>query len=570
MGWFIIVENPQQQLEQDFVSKINRIFAILLLTMLLSSCVNPAFPSGIDSLGEDAQNNPALLQAETENPEQSTVPMDLKPKLFLADEIQSPYRDELMKRLDVEIVQEQGIADVTITPYQEKIHASQTGTIVEWLYVAAVPFQFPAETIDDWDIKRAWQGMTFKQFNFQPLLVSKATAVYFSTLWGPPSAKSVKIVLPEALLETASGNPGSWGILPFEELSPKWRILSVGGHFPLDRDLDRESYPLMARYFVHSRNASIDVQSFIGTNFDPQQMTSLLLTGTTALVRHLAFTIENEGIEYPIEEIRSVFTETDITHLSNEVPMFEACPPAVPLRVEMRFCSDPSYITLFNLLEISFVELSGNHEMDWWEDPFLETLELYKENIIPVVGGGENLTEALKPLEIEDHGNRFVFFSCNAVGPIENLATKDRAGSAPCDVEQLSRDIAAYRTRGFLPVVLFQHIEVDTIYPHSLQRIEFAELADAGAVIVSGSQAHRPQTFAFSGESLLHYGLGNTFFDQTKKPYNFGFMDRHYFYQGKYISTELLPVEITKDYQTILMPEADRLKFLTEILGSMQ
>jgi hypothetical protein len=47
-------------------------------------------------------------------------------------------------------------------------------------------------------------------------------------------------------------------------------------------------------------------------------------------------------------------------------------------------------------------------------------------------------------------------------------------------------------------------------------------------------------------------------------------MDRHYFYQGKFIGTELIPVEITKDYQTILLPEADRLNFLTEILGGME
>jgi hypothetical protein len=564
---FEILNNKQ---EHDFVSKVYRIFAILLLFTFLSSCANPALSFGADSQGENAQNQSALLETETVLPVLPTDQVDLKPQLFIANEIQSSYRDELSKRLDVEIIQERGQAEVTIIPYNTTIHTSQTGTIVEWMYVAAVPFQFPAEAVDAWNIERAWQGMTFQQFNFQPLLVSKATAAYFSTLWGPPSAKSVKIVLPQVMLEVASENPGSWVILPFEELSPKWRILSVGGQFPLDRNLDRESYPLIARYFVHSRNASMDVKSFMGTNFDAQQMTSLLLTGTTALVRHLAFQIEKEGIEYPIKEIQSEFIETDITHISNEVPMFEKCPPAVPLRVEMRFCSAPSYIRLFNILNISFVELSGNHEMDWWEAPFLETLELYKKNNISIVGGGKNLAEALKPLEMEDHGNRFVFFSCNSVGPVEDIAQENKAGSAPCDFEQLATDVAAYRARGFLPIVLLQHMEVDTIYPHSLQRIDFAQLAEAGAVIVSGSQAHRAQTFAFSGDSLIHYGLGNTFFDQTMDPYNFAMMDRHYFYQGKHISTELIPVEITEEYQTILMPETERIRFLTEVLGGME
>ncbi len=39
-------------------------------------------------------------------------------------------------------------------------------------------------------------------------------------------------------------------------------------------------------------------------------------------------------------------------------------------------------------------------------------------------------------------------------------------------------------------------------------------MADAGAVIVSGSQAHMPADMEFDGTSLVHYGLGNLFFDQ--------------------------------------------------------
>jgi poly-gamma-glutamate capsule biosynthesis protein CapA/YwtB (metallophosphatase superfamily) len=33
-------------------------------------------------------------------------------------------------------------------------------------------------------------------------------------------------------------------------------------------------------------------------------------------------------------------------------------------------------------------------------------------------------------------------------------------------------------------------------------------------VIVSGSQAHQPHGFEFYNGSLIHYGLGNLFFDQ--------------------------------------------------------
>ena len=62
-------------------------------------------------------------------------------------------------------------------------------------------------------------------------------------------------------------------------------------------------------------------------------------------------------------------------------------------------------------------------------------------------------------------------------------------------------------------------------------------MVDAGATIVSGSQAHHPMVMEFYGGSFIHYGLGNLFFDQmynetypilqgTRKE----FIDRHVFY----------------------------------------
>jgi len=69
-------------------------------------------------------------------------------------------------------------------------------------------------------------------------------------------------------------------------------------------------------------------------------------------------------------------------------------------------------------------------------------------------------------------------------------------------------------------------------------------MAQAGAVIVSGSQAHQPPALDFQDGALIHYGLGNLFFDQyeVSQATRQGFIDRHIFYDGRYISTELLPI----------------------------
>ena len=70
-------------------------------------------------------------------------------------------------------------------------------------------------------------------------------------------------------------------------------------------------------------------------------------------------------------------------------------------------------------------------------------------------------------------------------------------------------------------------------------------MAEAGAVIVSGSQAHQPQGMEFLNGAFIHYGLGNLFFDQYDlcPACRQGLIDRHVFYNGRYISTELLPLQ---------------------------
>ena len=87
---------------------------------------------------------------------------------------------------------------------------------------------------------------------------------------------------------------------------------------------------------------------------------------------------------------------------------------------------------------------------------------------------------------------------------------------------------------------------------------DFRALAEAGAVIVSGSQAHQPQAMTFEGNSFVHYGLGNLFFDQydVSLATRQGFIDWHVFYDGKYISTELVPI-LFVDYARPRLMNAD-------------
>jgi len=170
---------------------------------------------------------------------------------------------------------------------------------------------------------------------------------------------------------------------------------------------------------------------------------------------------------------------------------------------------------------------------------------------------------------LEHNGNKFAFIGCNPVGPEFAWARDDGwPGAAPCDYDYMTEQIAGIREYGYLPIATFQYFEYYSPEIRPWQGRDFRTLADAGAVIVSGSQAHSPQVKEFYGETFIDYGLGNLFFDQMNHPVKTTrneFIDRHTFYDGRYIGTELLTATLMDYARPEPMNEEDRTAFLNDI-----
>jgi poly-gamma-glutamate synthesis protein (capsule biosynthesis protein) len=97
---------------------------------------------------------------------------------------------------------------------------------------------------------------------------------------------------------------------------------------------------------------------------------------------------------------------------------------------------------------------------------------------------------------------------------------------------------------------------------------DFRRLAQAGAVIVSGSQSHVPQTMTFVGENFVHYGLGNLFFDQMDPiEERQEFIDQHSFYAGKYLGVTLRTALLEEYARPRPMTAAERSDFLQKIFA---
>jgi poly-gamma-glutamate synthesis protein (capsule biosynthesis protein) len=407
-----------------------------------------------------------------------------------------------------------------------------------WIYALVAPFFTVEDDVSAADLRATWRGEPAGPFVEHPLLVSSDAQRGLPL--GAPAA-DVQIVEPSELLTQTVALNG-WAIVPFDALEPRWKVMRVDGISPLDRGLDLEAYPLATTVTIgsESRPDALARLPSSFTNRDPERMSVVMMTGVTALTRNTALTMEREGVTFPARDIRGWMTEPDITHTSNEVSFAEDC-PAPTGESTMTFCSDPRYFELLEHVDIDVLELTGNHLLDWGVSAMEDSLSMYEAHDLPTFGGGWDLERARTPLTMTHGVHTFGFVGCNEVGPTYAWATAERPGAAPCDYDLLTAQIRAMRERGVIPIVTFQYLEVDQYAPTASQQAAFRAMAEAGAAIVSGSQAHWPQGFGFHGGGFIHYGLGNLFFDQMYRlEVRQEFLDRHVFYDGRHISTELM------------------------------
>lgn len=373
---------------------------------------------------------------------------------------------------------------------------------------------------------------------------------------------------------------GSWMIVPFDELQPEFKVVSIDGLNPLDDDFDPSDYALSLPIGVRigTSDREIDPDQLVSllpeSNYKPDQLTSLIMTGVTAMARDTAFVMSTEGALYPGTNIRSVMRASDLTHISNEVSFFENCPFPDPDYEGFIFCSDPEYMDLLVDLGTDIVELTGNHNNDvraiYKVDSVPYSLDLYRKNDMQWYAGGTNLTNAKAPLKIEHNGNKLAFVGCNSYGPYMAWATDDSSGSAPCeDWEWIKQSIAELKQEGYLPIVTLQFQEEYLYTATSMAIRDFRPLAEAGAVIVNGSQSHVGKALEFYSDALIHYGLGNLFFDQPGFFITYdGFIQKHFFYQGRHISTQLLTITLEDTAKPRFMTEDERAKFLQDIFDA--
>ena len=522
---------------------------LIVCALILLGCAEPATPPPINMApmylpkpGENS-NVPAApaLPTATFMPNAKIIQVSIWMPPYLAETFGAALEEPLRGLF----VNDESMANI-------RLEVGEGNLISQWVYALVTPFSSTMQGVSADELLSRWQGSAM---DLPPLLMDQNTHDMFTASWGPAAGTSVHVMPKEELIDYAweHAERPALAIVPFENLDPRWKVLPVDGLSPIHRDFDITSYRLKIPISLNSdpQMAALIKSNFVlpPSNLDPQKMTIVAMTGVTALVRATAYEMEQHGITYPAQDIRNWLLGADITHISNEVPFSVDCPYPNPVQVEVRFCSRDGYIKLLEDVGTDVVELTGDHFQDWGTEAMFHTLDMYRERGWLYYGGGVDLADGRKALLIENNASRLAFIGCNEKGGSFAQADAANPGAAACDLDWMAQEIGRLKGEGYLVIATFQHHEYYTYSAQPDQQRDFRQMAEAGAVIVSGSQAHQPQGMEFLNGSFIHYGLGNLFFDQYGlcEACRQGMIDRHVFYDGRYISTEILPIQFV-DY----------------------
>jgi poly-gamma-glutamate synthesis protein (capsule biosynthesis protein) len=348
-----------------------------------------------------------------------------------------------------------------------------------------------------------------------------------------------------------------WAIVPADALVPHWSVISIDGRHPLDAEPDAAlTVPLCAP----GGAAAAPVR-----NIDPARVTTLAMTGTTALTRGTARMIERLGLDHPTRDVKAWLRANDLVHISNEVSMVPDCDPHKD--VPFTFCSRESYIKILEDSHAKIIELTGSHLTDYGRRWLEHTLDLYRQRGWVWFGGGRNQLEGTAPLVVEHRGNRLGFIGCNAA--YTGRVATEGPGPAACDLDRMVWQVGDLRRRGLIPIVAIQHEEVYVHDPPSVIVRDFRRLAEAGAAFVFGSQAHTAHPWEVHHGAFLHYGAGNFYFDQEFRHTAEGVADKLYFHDNRLLTVGRLFTKIEDNGRPRPMTTPERARFLGEMTACL-
>lgn len=210
--------------------------SLFLLSLFLLSTVLPACSPAPQTPHEPApvtETLPAPPEAAPTLPPAAEPTATPIPALWISPAV--PDKLRVVKELDgIQRVENKDQAAIwlDVASTLESQNPNNEYRTSAWVYalVAAFPTLRDGVTFDE--LKAAWSG------GEQALFLTESTFEAMKTLFNGEPGSSVEVLPAEGLTEALWQNRAAWGILPFEQLNPKLKVLELDGMSPLRKSFD--------------------------------------------------------------------------------------------------------------------------------------------------------------------------------------------------------------------------------------------------------------------------------------------------------------------------------------------
>jgi poly-gamma-glutamate synthesis protein (capsule biosynthesis protein) len=185
------------------------------------------------------------------------------------------------------------------------------------------------------------------------------------------------------------------------------------------------------------------------------------------------------------------------------------------------FYAPATAVTAFRSGGIDVMTNSNNHGMDCGPIGLQQALAIKAGTTYPILGIGQNVTQAFTPYETTIKGERIAIVVATQVIDADLQSTWTATATQPglasaYDVSALVAEVEKARTWADT-VIVYLHwgTQLDPC-PNPLQEPLASVLVKAGADIVVGTHAHVLLGGGYLGSAYVDYGLGNfAFYDNT-------------------------------------------------------
>ena len=370
----------------------------------------------------------------------------------------------------------------------------------------------------------------------------------------------------------------TYKMIDINELDFSQKLLRINNEYYLDTFKSGAVFRIMK---FDSLNYIDEIEPLVVESFytlfpNESSVMTFAQTGVTAFSRLMnAKMDEVDSGAYFAEGLAEYLSKYDYTHTSNEASFSEWAPTSGATGTPI--CSDMRFIDTFKAIGLDIVELTGNHNLDCGIDAANDSIDIYDDNKIMIVGGGKDADSASEPLDFRKKDTEITMLAFNQ--STGGATYGDYPGANQYSEEVAAAQIAEAKAQGNFVIVDVQYYECsayaseyeDTTcdYAWATPGDEvsfFRHLIDLGADVVVGTSAHQPQTFELYGSGVIYYGLGNLFFDQYRWPGTTrSLILVHHFLNGKLLQTEIVPTVYDDSFQTRLMDDETKAWYLNRL-----